>query len=60
MESVLRRLSGESLRTKDWQRTIGMFDRDSIMKEVIDGAQSLRDEERTKFYAEYERQIEGS
>ncbi len=32
--------------TKDWRRTVGMFRGDPIMKEVIDGALSLRKEER--------------
>jgi len=32
--------------TKDWRRTVGMFRGDPIMKEVIDGALRLREEER--------------
>jgi hypothetical protein len=31
---------------KDWRRTVGMFRGDPIMKEVIDGALRLREEER--------------
>jgi hypothetical protein len=31
---------------KDWRRTVGMFRDDPIMKEVIDGALRLREEER--------------
>ena len=32
--------------TKDWRRTVGMFRGDPIMKEIIDGALRLREEER--------------
>ena len=31
---------------KDWRRTVGMFRGDPIMKEIIDGALRLREEER--------------
>ena len=31
---------------KDWRRTVGMFRGDPIMKQVIDGALRLREEER--------------
>lgn len=31
---------------KDWRHTVGMFRGGPIMKEVIDGALQLRDEER--------------
>ncbi len=31
---------------KDWQRTVGMFRGDPIMKEIIDEAQRVREEER--------------
>jgi len=31
---------------RDWRRTVGMFRDDPIMKEVIDGALRLREEER--------------
>jgi hypothetical protein len=31
---------------KDWRRTVGMFRGAPIMKEVIDGALQLREEER--------------
>jgi hypothetical protein len=33
-------------RVKDWRRTVGMFRGDPIMKEIIDGALRLREEER--------------
>jgi hypothetical protein len=32
----------------EWQRTVGMFDGDQIMKEITDGALELREEERRK------------
>ena len=31
---------------KDWRRTVGMFRGDPIMKEIIDEAQRVREEER--------------
>jgi hypothetical protein len=31
---------------RDWRRTVGMFRGDPIMKQVIDGALRLREEER--------------
>ena len=33
-------------RGKDWRRTIGMFDGDPVMQEIIDGALRAREEER--------------
>jgi len=33
---------------KDWRRTVGMFRADPIMKQVIDGALQLREEERRR------------
>ena len=51
LERRLDELAGGRVRqpqtpTKDWRRTVGMFRGDPIMKEVIDGALSLREEER--------------
>ena len=37
-------------RIKDWRRTVGMFRGDSVMKEVIDGALQMREEERRQFH----------
>jgi len=37
---------------KDWRRTIGMFDGDPVMKEIIDESLRLRDEERAQVNAE--------
>jgi hypothetical protein len=56
VDQVLCRLSGEKPRTKDWRRTIGMFDGDPVMKEILDGALLSREEERRQFYQEYDRQ----
>jgi hypothetical protein len=35
-----------SARKKDWRRTIGMFDGDSIMKEIIDEGRRVREANR--------------
>jgi hypothetical protein len=37
--------AGQPLR-KDWRRTVGMFKADPIMKEIIDEALRMREEER--------------
>lgn len=42
----------KSRREKDWQRTVGMFRGDPIMKEVIDEALRLREEERKQAHSE--------
>ena len=34
------------MRKKDWRRTVGMFDRDSIMKEIIDEGRRVREADR--------------
>ena len=60
VESLLQRLSREKPRHKDWRRTVGMFDSDAIMKEVIVEAQRLREEERKSYYAMHDRQIKES
>jgi hypothetical protein len=56
VETILDKLSSEESRPKDWRRTIGMFDADPIMKEVIDGALRSREEERARFYEEFDKQ----
>ena len=38
--------AGERRGQKDWQRTVGMFRGDPIMKQVIDEALRMREEER--------------
>jgi len=40
------RASKPQTMAKDWRRTVGMFRGDPIMKQVIDGALQLREEER--------------
>ena len=35
-----------SVRKKDWRRTIGMFDGDPIMKEIIDEGRRVREADR--------------
>ena len=37
-----------SVRKKDWRRTVGMFDGDPLMKEIIEEGQRVRDEDRRK------------
>ena len=37
VDEVLNRLSSERPRKKDWRRTIGKFDGDPIIKEIVDG-----------------------
>jgi hypothetical protein len=54
VDTVLDRLSGRRRRQKDWRRTIGMFDGDPIMKEVIEEALRSREQERRQFYEDYD------
>ncbi len=42
----LRQRSDVSANPKDWRRTIGMFDDDAIMKEIIEESQRVREEDR--------------
>ena len=35
-----------SVRKKDWRRTVGMFDGDPIMKEIIDEGRRVREADR--------------
>ena len=46
------RLSGKS--SKDWASTVGMFDNDPIMGEIIDDALEARAKERRAFYDEFD------
>jgi len=55
VESVVKRLSSDETRKKDWRRTIGMFDGDPVMREIIDEALRTRQQERERFYEEYDR-----
>lgn len=45
MEELMQR-SGGSADEKDWRRSVGMFDDDPIMKEIIEEGQRLREEDR--------------
>ncbi len=56
VNGVLSRLPGETPRKKDWRRTIGMFDGDPIMKQVIDEALRSREQERVQFYQDFDEQ----
>jgi len=37
-----------SVRKKDWRRTAGMFDGDSLMREITEEGQRVREEDRRK------------
>lgn len=55
VDDVVDRLGTQS-GGKDWRRTIGAFDGDPLMKEMIDEAQRAREQERAQFYEEYDKQ----
>jgi hypothetical protein len=42
----LMRISEKMARKKDWRRTIGMFDDDPIMQEIVAEGRRLREEDR--------------
>ena len=44
--ATLMRATERGERTKDWRRTVGMFDRDPIMQEIIAEGRRLREEDR--------------
>jgi len=56
VEGVVNRLSNAESRKKDWGRTIGMFDDDPVMSEIIDEALHARERERQRFYQEHDHQ----
>lgn len=60
MDDVLHQLSADKKREKDWRRTVGMFDGDPIAKEIIDGALRAREEDRVKFYEDFDKQNNAS
>jgi hypothetical protein len=37
-----------SVRKKDWRRTVGMFDGDPLMREIMEEGQRVREEDRRK------------
>lgn len=47
LEELVRK-SERPKRDKDWRSTIGMFDGDPIMKEIIDAGRSIREQDRTE------------
>lgn len=57
VEGVVHQLSGVGPRKKDWRRTIGMFDGDPVMREIIDNALRARVEDRQRFYEEHDRNV---
>lgn len=55
MSSIEERVSkleevvfGRTKREKNWRSTVGMFDNDPFMQEVIDGALKSREQERNE------------
>ena len=47
VDTLLQRVD-VSARKKDWRRTVGLFDGDPLMKEIIEEGQRVRDEDRRK------------
>lgn len=47
---------GQPKREKDWRRTVGKFAGQPEMQQTFDEAQRLRDEDRQRFYAAYDRE----
>ena len=47
LEKLVDQLMHRSPSSKDWRQSIGMFDGDPIMKEVIDEGRRVRDEDRS-------------
>jgi len=56
VDQVLSQLADDAPRRKNWRRTVGMFDDNPGMKEIIDGALRSREEERARFYEEHDRE----
>ena len=44
----LMQRSGRPTEEKNWRRSVGMFDGDEIMKEIIEEGRSIREEDREK------------
>ena len=40
--------SDASPRRKDWRRTVGMFDGDPVMEEIIEAGRQIREDDRKK------------
>ncbi len=47
VEELVRK-SKRPKREKDWRSTIGMFDGDPIMKEIIDAGRRIREQDRAE------------
>jgi len=62
MEERVKKLEdavfGSGDRRKDWRATVGKFDNDAFMGDVIDGALKSREEERQKAQDESERETQ--
>lgn len=43
-------------REKDWRRTVGMFAADPEIQKIFDEAQRLREEDRRKFFEDFDRE----
>ena len=56
VEGVVNQLSNAESRKKDWRRTIGMFDGDPVMGEIINEALRAREQERQRYYEEHDGQ----
>ena len=56
VDNVVQRLSIDQPRRKDWRKTIGMFDGDPIMKDMIEEANRSRNLERSQFYTDFDNQ----
>jgi hypothetical protein len=51
----LREVVTNGNQTKDWRRTIGMFAGDEVMKEIFDEPLKYRQEDRERFYRQYDK-----
>ena len=56
VEDIVNQLSSTASNQKDWRATLGMFDGDSMMREIIDESLQAREEERRRFYEDHDRE----
>lgn len=47
VEELVRK-SNSPERSKDWRRTVGMFDGDPVMKEIIEAGRRIREQDRAE------------
>ena len=59
LEEAVFGTAGRTPGKDDWQKTVGMFKDDPIMKEITDGALEAREEERRQARAEVEDEGDG-